>query len=154
MPPELVHHVTLSLQDGHQFNVSFDDLVPPRTLQTDEGEPLGRGDGPNPAALLAAAAANCLAGSLLFCLRKARANVRGMTARATIRLRRNEIGRLRVAALEVELAPEVDADDANRLDRCEDLFEDFCTVAESIRRGIPVIVNVKTGEEHLVPAGI
>jgi uncharacterized OsmC-like protein len=153
MSHETVHHVTLSLQDGFRFDVSFDDVVPPPHLLTDEVEPLGGGQGPNPAALLAAAAANCLAASLLFCLRKTRATVHGLTARARIHLRRNEVGRLRVSALEVDLSPEVDPGDVNRLARCEGLFEDFCTVAESIRHGIPVSVSV-AGEELPVAASM
>jgi organic hydroperoxide reductase OsmC/OhrA len=122
--------------------VSFDDVAPAQHLVTDEAPPLGGGEGPNPAALLGAAAATCLASSLLFCLRKSRATVDGVTARARIHLRRNAAGRLRVSALDVELSPEVAPNDINRLERCEGLFEDFCTVTESIRQGIPVSVSV------------
>jgi hypothetical protein len=32
--------------------------------------------------------------------------------------------------------------DAGRLKRCEQLFEDFCTVTSSVRQGIPVNVSV------------
>jgi hypothetical protein len=35
----------------------------------------------------------------------------------------------------------------NRLTRCEGLFEDFCIVTESLRRGIPVAVTVKTRQD-------
>jgi len=47
-------------------------------LITDEGKPLGKGEGPSPSMLLAVAMGNCLSSSLLFCLQKARAQIKGM----------------------------------------------------------------------------
>ena len=37
-------------------------------------------------------------------------------------------------------------EDTPRLGRCENLFEDFCIVTQSVRRGIPVNVTVKQRE--------
>ena len=65
-------------------------------------------------------------------------------------LPKNEAGRLRVSHLDVELSPELDPEDMGRLARCEGLFEDFCTVTESIRQGIPVAVTVKNLHELAV----
>jgi len=147
MSHEIVQHVSLSLIDDHKFEVSFDDLPGAPTLTTDEAPPLGSAEGPNATALVAAAAANCLAASLLFCLRKTRARVRGLTAKVAAHVARNDRGRLRLSHLEIELSPELDQKDMNRLTRCEGLFEDFCIVSESLRRGIPVAVTVKTRQE-------
>jgi hypothetical protein len=55
---------------------------------------------------------------------------------------RNEQGYFRVSSIDVELSPELLDRDRPRLQRCEQLFEDFCIVTESVRRGIPVNVKV------------
>ena len=108
----------------------------------DEPAPLGEGAGPNAAAVLAAAIGDCLASSFAFCLRKVRLEPVDMTASVVAHVARNEQGRLRVSGIDVELAPEVLEQDRPRLERCERLFEDFCIVTESVRRGIPVNVKV------------
>lgn len=69
--------VTLDLKDGYRFLVDFG-LPGVTPLVMDEPEPLGEDAGPNAARVLAAAVANCLSASLLFCLRRARVRVRGM----------------------------------------------------------------------------
>ena len=58
-------------QADYRFEVDFKTPGQPLLL-TDEPAPLGGGAGPNPARLLGAAVANCLAASLLFSLRKFR----------------------------------------------------------------------------------
>ena len=68
--------------------------VPPLLL--DEPEPLGDGDGPNAAKVLAAAVGNCLSASALYCLRRARIDVQSMRTTVSASLSRNEAGRLRV----------------------------------------------------------
>lgn len=134
------HHVTLELQKDYQFLVRFEDVPGKPTLTSDEAPPMGHGDGPNPADLLGAAVGNCLAASLAFCLRKARVEPAGLSASVTTHVTRNEKGRLRVASIDVELTPGMGS---AGLQRCQDLFEDFCTVTASIRRGIPVSVSLK-----------
>ena len=58
---------TLEQQDDYAFLIRFD-TPGAAPLLSDEPEPLGRGTGPNPSRLLAAAVANCLSASLLFAL--------------------------------------------------------------------------------------
>ena len=60
---------TLSLKriENFLFQIDFGAFG---NVLTDEPEPLGGGEGPNPSAMLAAAVANCLSASLLFALRK------------------------------------------------------------------------------------
>ncbi|HXE76426.1 MAG TPA: OsmC family protein [Candidatus Xenobia bacterium] len=155
MTDKTAYRVSLSLIADYQFLVSFGDLPDDAPLIVDEAPPLGQGAGPSPAALLAAAATNCLAASLLFCLRKARARVAGLTADAVVRLGRNEAGRLRVTRIDVKLVPDVGADEA-QLERCQGIFEEFCTVTESLRQGIPVGVSVEAapaaGRAAAIPA--
>ena len=65
-----------------------------------------------------------------------------MRAEVFTRLERNERGRLRIKSVRVALYPELD--DPSKIDRCKDIFEDFCIVSQSVREGIPV-------EMELVP---
>jgi uncharacterized OsmC-like protein len=103
----------LQLLDGYGFRVDFGQGR--GELIMDEPEPLGAGSGPNASAVLGAAVANCLSASLLFCLRKARIEVKGLKADVTVSTSRNERGRLRVSTVKVELRPEVAPADAGRL---------------------------------------
>ena len=127
---------------GYEFAAMFpdSDAVPP--IVFDEPEPLGEGNGPNAVGVLAAAVGDCLAASFAFCLRKARVEPVDLTASVVAHVARNEQGRFRVSGIDVELTPDVNESDRHRLDRCERLFEDFCIVTESVRRGIPVNVKV------------
>jgi organic hydroperoxide reductase OsmC/OhrA len=143
---ETTHTITLKLGKGYGFLATFDkrpDLPP---LLLDEPPPLGEGRGPNAAALLAAAVGHCLASSLLFCLRKSRADVSDLTASVSARIVRNEKGRFRIGGIDVEISPALPPDSAGRLPRCAEMFEDFCVVTESVRKGIPVAVTLKTPE--------
>ena len=103
---------------------------------------LGAGRGPSAARLLAAAIGHCLGASLLFCLRKSRIEVEELRTTVEGTVVRNERGRLRVGAIRAKLAPEVAPGDRDRMGRCLELFEDFCIVTESVRQGIPVVVEV------------
>jgi organic hydroperoxide reductase OsmC/OhrA len=134
--------VTMALQDGYQFLVDFQQEGVPGLL-LDEPEPLGEGRGPNAARVLAAAVGNCLSASALFCLRKARVDVRGMRTSVRASLVRTERGRLRVGAIGVRIHPEVAAADLGRIDRCLALFEDYCVVTQSVRDGLEVAVEVQ-----------
>lgn len=138
--------VTVEHTGGMAFQVAFDwPGVEPFLL--DEPEPVGEQAGPNASRLLAAAVANCLSASLLFCLRKARAEPGGLRAEATGRLTRNERGRLRVGELAVEIRVTAAAgQEVPDLGRCPELFEDFCVITESVREGIPIAVTLADGD--------
>ena len=114
-------------------------------LVTDEKIPVGGGLGPDPEMLLAAAMGNCLSSSLLFCLQRARAQVKGMRTKATLKTKRNEKGRWRVSEVSVEITPDVDEEYASQMQRCLGLFEDFCIVSKSVEQGIPLKVKVNWG---------
>jgi organic hydroperoxide reductase OsmC/OhrA len=133
--------VRLSLDHDYQFVATFPDTaaVP---LVVDETPPVGAGHGPNPAALLATAIGNCLAASLLFCLRKAHIPVEALSVGAEASLARNSAGRYRIAGVTVQIEPQVAGIDLARLERCQHLFEDFCIVTESVRHGIDVQISV------------
>jgi uncharacterized OsmC-like protein len=111
-------------------------------LITDEEAPIGKGAGPNPSMLLAAAMGNCLSSSLLFCLKRARAEVKGMKTRVNAKMTRNEKGRWRITEMEIELNAEVDKEYVSQIERCIALFEEFCIVSKSVEHGIPFKVKV------------
>jgi uncharacterized OsmC-like protein len=111
-------------------------------LITDEGESLGKGAGPTPSMMLAAAMGNCMSSSLLFCLQKARAPVKRMKTRVDAVMTRNEKGRWRITEVTVDITPEVDKEYINQMERCIALFDDFCIVSKSVEQGIPVKVKV------------
>jgi organic hydroperoxide reductase OsmC/OhrA len=144
---ESITRVRLTLEDGYRFVASFPDHPSIVPIRLDEAPPLGEGQGPNPAALLASSVGACLASSLLFCLRKARAGVTAVSVDVDAHIARNAQGRQRIQHIEVRLSPDVDPADLARLDRCDDLFEDFCTVTASIRDGIPVKVTLASAPE-------
>lgn len=128
----------LSRQQGYRFSVEFD-LGGVPDLQLDEPLPLGEGAGPNASRLLAASVANCLSASLLFCLNKFKQDPHGVVTRVKGRLVRNERGRLRVGAFDVDIHLEHNVE---RMEHCAEQFEDFCVVTDSVRHGIPVNVRV------------
>lgn len=135
--------VTLTLDRGYRFAVD-PEMPGAEAFHIDETPPLGEGSAANPSRVLASAMASCLASSLAFCLRKARIELKGLRVVARGTLVRNERKRLRVGSLHVELFPEVAEGDVDRMQRCLEIFEDFCVVTESVRHGIPDVVGVET----------
>jgi len=141
--------IQLTREAGYRFQVDFrSDGVPP--LAVDESPPLGEGRGPNPARLLAAAVGDCLSASLLFCLGKSRIEAGSLRTTVSGHYRRNERGRLRIGGLEVALVIELPGGEPARAARCLELFEDFCVVTASVRRGIPVGVSVSSPDGTLL----
>jgi len=134
---------------GYEFRVKFDWPQVPELL-LDEPAPLGKETGPSASRLLAAAIANCLSVSLLFCLNKAHTNTQGMRTYVRGTFARNAKGRLRIGGVEVIIAVETDAAEQARLERCLHLFEDFCVVTQSVRQGFPIRVRVENGAGALL----
>lgn len=134
--------VEVALTGGYRMEVDFG--VPGvDELAVDEPPPLGGGEGPNPARLLAAAVGSCMSASLLYCLRRAHMDAPRLRTRVEGTLVRNEHGRLRVGGLRVTLVPGMEPADAARAARCLELFEDFCIVGQSVQAGIPLDVRVE-----------
>jgi hypothetical protein len=141
---ESAHTFSVELEqgEGYEFRVRFDS-PPSAELLLDEPEPLGRNRGPNAARLVAAAVANCLAASMVFCLRNKFKQAPGpVRAMASGRLERNERGRYRIAGIDVVLSLAEKLGELPHQERCLEQFEDFCIVTQSIRQGIAVSVRV------------
>lgn len=142
---ETSHHVTVRLARQFEFVAEFNDVPGSPSIIFDEPPPLGGGRAPNAAAMLGAAVGDCLAASLAFCLRKAHVELVNLTAHVTTRVVRHEKGRFRIDGIDVELVPALGKIDPD-IGRCEELFEDFCTVTASVRKGIPVHVRMRYDE--------
>ncbi|MFQ6673683.1 MAG: OsmC family protein [Fidelibacterota bacterium] len=141
--------LTLKQVHNYEFETTFDwGQVPPILL--DEPEPLGRGKGPNASRLLGAAVGNCLSASLLFCLQKARVDVKTLQTKVLGVHRRSDRGRLRIGKIGVHIIIDVETDSPPRLKRCLEIFEDYCVVTASVRKGIEVGVRVTDLQGNLL----
>lgn len=132
--------VTVTQRQDYQFLVEFNDTIPP--LLVDEPAPIGSGLGPSPSQLLRTSVAHCLLASLLFALRKFKQDGGVLRASATDRVERNQEKRLRVQEITVAITLGRPAGEIDHLDRILSQFEAFCTVSQSVGRGIPLVVTV------------
>jgi uncharacterized OsmC-like protein len=141
---KLEFKVELELLDRFQFKVKYDFPEIP-DLMTDEPIQMGgEGKGPNPSRMVGTAIANCLASSLIHCLRRSKADVKGIKADVKGYIKRNEEGLLRLTNVDVFLYPIMgSSDDMKAFERCKGLFEKYCVVTESIRQGLTVNVEVE-----------
>jgi organic hydroperoxide reductase OsmC/OhrA len=141
---ETVSEFTIAVDQiqDYEFRVRFDKEGLPDLIM-DEPPPLGRDSGPNPARILAAAIANCLSASWLFCARKARVDLGPIHTQVRMQIVRDENKRLRVGKVEVVIDPNLPESEREKARRCLHVFEDFCVVTQSVRDGIDVAVTVK-----------
>jgi uncharacterized OsmC-like protein len=132
----------LTLLEGYRSLVRFDDEDIPDLL-VDEPEPIGEGRGPNATQLLSAAVGHCMSSSLIFCLNKERVKVRKLETTVSLSTARNDQNRLRVSGMDVEISLDVDEGDRERIHRCLEVFENYCTVSASVRKGIEINVKIR-----------
>ena len=131
------------VKDYH-FTVTFD-KESLKAIAMDEQAPLGTGQGPNASRLLASAVGHCLSSSLLFCLQRSRIQLKQISTEVHTKLGRNETGRWRVQNIQVNIKAEpINQQDQERMKRCLDIFEDFCIVTASVKKGIDMQVTVQT----------
>ncbi len=136
--------ITLEQIKDYKFTVNFDKETI-QHLTMDEPPPIGTDQGPNSARLLASAVGHCLSASLLFCLQKSRIPMKHVSTTVHTTLDRNEAGRWRGHNISVNVkADPLKEEDRERMGRCLEMFEDFCIVTESVRKGIDVKVAVET----------
>ena len=137
---EGVRTVSLVQQQDYRVAITWHPDHPP--VIGDEPVPMGSGQGPSPSQLLIAAVANCMTDSLVFALRKFKLEAEPLTAQAHCRIDRNAQGRQRVLSIDVSIRLPRVPEDAGKLQRALDQFEQFCTVGQSVAQGIPTQVCV------------
>jgi len=136
--------ITLEQIKDYAFTVTFDDESLSH-IEIDEPTPIGTGKGPSSSRLLATAIGHCMSASLLFCLQKSRIPMKHILTKVHSTLARNETGKWRVQSLKVSIkADPTNEADRERMRRCVEIFEDFCVVTQSVRKGIDVQVAVQT----------
>ena len=140
--------VTVTRQDKYRFLVDFGAGL--ERAVADEPPPIGEGTGPSPPHFLAAAVANCLSASLVFAVAKFKGDPGAITTTATCQYGRNEHHRLRITGMSVAMTLGVAPDSLAHLDRALSEFEEFCTVSQSVRAGIPFTVTVKGADGHVL----
>lgn len=134
--------VQVRLEQERDFRFAIHFAADQPAFYGDEPPPLGAGNGPSPSQLLAAAVANCLSDSLLFALRKFKQAPDPISTEATAIIDRNAENRMRVLEIRVKLTLGVPRASLEHLDRALGQFEEFCTVSQSVRQGIPVLIEV------------
>lgn len=144
------HSFTINMEKTGpmQFTTTFDKSQFP-DISFDESEKSGGNNRyPDASRYLTAAIMNCLSASLTFCLNKSRIGIKSLTTTGICTSSRNEEGYWRIKKIKVELHPVFDTniDDTNteqRIKRCRDIFEKYCVVSASVRKGIPIDVDIK-----------
>lgn len=132
--------VELRQQQDYRFDITFGDDAP--LLTSDEPAPLGTGLGPSPVQLLCAAVGNCLSDSLLFAFRKFKQTPEPIQCSVTAEVGRNANNRLRVLTMTARIQMGVAASELDQVGHVLAQFEEFCTVTQSVRQGIPITVEV------------
>ncbi len=138
--------ITTSLDQvkDYEFTVSFGKESLGK-LTMDEAAPVGTEKGPSASRILSSAVGHCLSSSLIFCLQKSRIPLKHVATKVHTTLVRNDAGRWRVQGIRVDINAEpVNEQDRERMKRCLGIFEDFCIVTQSVRKGINVEVAVNT----------
>ncbi len=134
---------TIQWIDDFEFKAKFD---LPNVDELIMDEPLeigGHGKGPNAERLISAAVGDCLCASLLFCLKKSGVAVKGMKAIVDATVERNDDDLLRLRKVDVKIQPIVgERKDIDRIKRCQNIFEKYCIVTESLNKGIEINVEV------------
>lgn len=128
--------------EDYEFNVTFDKEGMGKLVTDEVGVEEGEPSGPSPSRLLAASTLNCLMSSLLYCLEKKRVETDSLEGKIKGTIERKD-KHLRVTKLEALISPDVDEEEKEKLEKCVEIFEDYCTVTGSIREGIDVEVDVE-----------
>jgi organic hydroperoxide reductase OsmC/OhrA len=150
--PERQFAVRLEHQGRYRFQsqASEDGILHGGPFGSDEPDPVGENSGPSTPALLATALGHCLSASLLEALRHSHLEVLDCETDAVAVVKPNEEGNPRIDHIEVTIRPTL-SESSPRMQRCADVFENHCTVTQSVRRGVDVRVAVDFRIES--PAG-
>ena len=136
--------VNLAHQKNYEFlsQASEEGRMHGKPYVSDEPDPVGDNAGPSTPALLATALGHCLSASLLEVLRHSHINVLGCATEAVAVVKPNSEGNPRIDYVEVKVRPRLEGRNP-RMNHCAEIFEKYCTVTSSVKRGIDVRVHVE-----------
>jgi organic hydroperoxide reductase OsmC/OhrA len=136
--------VKLNHEGGYRFSsqASEDGRLHGEPYVSDEPDPVGEASGPATPALLGSAVTHCLSASLLEALHHAHVEVLDFEAEAVAVVIPNDEGNPRIDHINVTLRPRLSRSNP-RMDRCAAVFENYCTVTSSVKRGVDVRVGVE-----------
>ncbi|MDA8111019.1 MAG: OsmC family protein [Nitrospiraceae bacterium] len=146
--------VKMTHQKNYQFlsQASEDGQMHGKPYLSDEPDPVGDNAGPPTPALLGSALGHCLSASLLEALKHSHIDVLGCETEAVVVVKPNTEGLPRIDRVEVTISPLL-AESHPRMKRCEEVFENYCTVTSSVKRGVEVQVivdwQIKSQENRL-----
>ena len=136
--------VTLTQIERFQFKANF--AGSNTSMILDEPAPHGKNTGPSPDQLLCTAVANCMSDALFGAISRKNPDPSPLVTTAVGVLGRNEENRLRFEAIEVSIRLGKTVAELGDLSQPIGRFENFCTVASSVSRGIPVKVRITDSE--------
>ncbi|MFX1501576.1 MAG: OsmC family protein [Promethearchaeota archaeon] len=100
--------------------------------------------GPSPVKLLGLSVLSCLAASFEFCIEKKNLFLSDLEGRAEVTVARNTNKFWRIKKIDVEIVPKIDNPELlNRVNQCKKLFEQYCIISESLKKGIEINVNLE-----------
>ncbi|MGJ8690389.1 MAG: OsmC family protein [Gammaproteobacteria bacterium] len=138
--------LTIKRIENYLFELDFGEFG---NVLADEPAPIGGGEGPSPSAMLAASVANCLSASLLFALSRKKEDPGELSAVVTGTTGR--VGKyLRITNVKVALQLGVEKSTLTSLESALEVFENYCTVTQSVRAGIDVDVEITDSTGALV----
>ena len=135
--------VNLTHETGYRFvsQASEDGRLHGDPYVSDEPDPVGDVSGPSTPALLGSAIGHCLSASLFEALRRAHVEVLGFETEAVAVVKPNAEGLPRIDHVDVRLRPLVKGQ-SEQTGRCAEIFEKYCTVCSSLKKGLDVRVTV------------
>ncbi len=119
-------------------------------VEIDELEPHGTDSAPNPADYFLLAVGGCLSSSFIFSLSKFDVSLKKMHAKVRGKYTRvNERVRIERVDVVLEVEPSTERDLQEMKEWCIGVFRNFCIISESIRKGLPIGVTLKIGNEEI-----
>lgn len=100
--------------------------------------------GPSPVKLLALSVLACLSACFEFCLQKKGFTLSDLDGIAEVTFTRKDKEIWRIKKIDIELLPKIDNPEMHKsVAQCKRLFEQYCIISESLRKGMEINVNLK-----------
>lgn len=148
--------VNLTHVDGYQFRsqASEDGVPHGQPYLSDEPDPVGDASAPATPALLASALGHCLSASLLEALKHSDVELESVETEAVAIVAPGAAGLPRIRQVDVTIRPRLAAAKQDDMQRCEDHFQNHCTVTCSVRQGVQVNVDVEWLIDGMDPTAV